>query len=44
MVELLDAFDDVGFNGLGQREVVRRKNQFHDPKMQPPIGKIQFFL
>jgi hypothetical protein len=44
MVELHQAGEDVVFNGLGQRYVVRRKYQFHITKMQPMVGKIQFFL
>jgi len=44
MVELHQAAKDVILDGLGQRQIVRRKYQFHGAKMQPPAGKIQFFL
>jgi hypothetical protein len=41
VVELLQPGQDVIFNGLGQRYVVRRKNQLHEQKMQPEDDKIQ---
>jgi hypothetical protein len=44
MVELLNPLDDVFLDGLGQRHIVRRKNQFHVFKMQRTDGKSQFFL
>jgi hypothetical protein len=44
MVEFLQLFHDMVLDGLGQPDVVRRKNQFHAFKMQSAGGKIQFFL
>ena len=44
MVKFLQTAKDVVFNCLGQRHIVRRKNQFHASKMQPMGDKIQFFL
>src|ERR1035437_4681725 len=44
VVEFLQLFYDMILEGLGQRDVVRRKNQLHAFKMQSAGGKIQFFF
>jgi hypothetical protein len=44
MVELLQTVKNAVLDGLGQRHIVCRKNQFHVSKMQPAGGEIQFFL
>jgi nucleoid DNA-binding protein len=44
MVESLQLFYDVVLNGLGQLDVVSRKNQLHGRKMQSEGKKIQLFL
>jgi hypothetical protein len=44
MIEFLQLSQNVVLNGLGQGDIVRRQNQFHDSKMQFPDGEIQFFL
>jgi len=41
VIELLQPVQEVIFNGFGQRQVVRRKNQLHGHKMQPAGNKIQ---
>jgi len=44
VVEFLQLFYDMTLEGLGQRDVVRRKNQLHAFKMQSAGEIIQFFL
>jgi hypothetical protein len=44
MVEFLQLFNNMILDGLGQSDVVRRKNQFHACKMQSGGKEIQFFL
>jgi len=44
MIEFLQLFNDMILDGLGQSDVVRRKNQFHASKMQSGGKEIQYFL
>ncbi|HVO33136.1 MAG TPA: hypothetical protein VMU17_04415, partial [Elusimicrobiota bacterium] len=43
MIQLIDLFQDVILDRLGQGKVMRRENQFHVPKMRPAVKKIQSF-
>jgi hypothetical protein len=44
VVEFFQLAENMVFDGLGQCDVVRRKNQFHVSKMQSNSHKIQIFL
>ena len=43
VIQFLQPFHDMIFQGFCQRHVVRRKNKFHALRMQLNGGKIQFF-
>src|SRR5262249_32179706 len=33
MLQLIDAYEDVVLDGLGQRDIMRRQDEFHGPRM-----------
>ena len=43
VVQLVEPGDDVVFNGLGEGDVVRGKNQFHDKKNAPLMPRKSSF-
>jgi hypothetical protein len=44
VIEFFQPGENMVFDGLGQCDVVRRKNQFHAFRMQSNSHKIQIFL